>query len=213
MIIYFFGPDGAGKTTLVQALALKLRARHIRVKVSWLRGTHTIASRLAYLLRKSEVFRGSNNPYYGIRIPRNLTRIWQCIEFLSALPIILFRFTLPAFLGFTVIGDRYVLDFVIWVSLTTEDSNYLKSFAARFLLSLGSKERYKILVTAPFEELSNRKKNEVPPEFLMNELRAYENLAHVIRAYKLETSTKNLEGSLIDVMKILDFDFPHLLKS
>jgi energy-coupling factor transporter ATP-binding protein EcfA2 len=213
VIIYFFGPDGAGKTTLVQALASNLRVRHTRVKVSWLRGTHTLASRLAYLLRKSEVFRGSNNPYYGIRIPRNLTGIWQCIEFLSALPIVLFRFTLPAFLGFTVIGDRYVLDFVVWVSLTTEDPNYLKSFLARFLLSLGSKERYRILVTAPFEELSNRKKDEVPPEFLMSELRAYENLARTIRAYKLDTSTKNLEGSLNDVMRILDFDFPRLPRS
>jgi len=55
-IVYFFGPDGAGKTTLVQRVATTLRERRYRVKVSWMRGSHTVASLLLKLFAKRRLF-------------------------------------------------------------------------------------------------------------------------------------------------------------
>jgi len=43
-IICFFGPDGSGKTTLAKALARKFEDYRFNVRISWMRGTHTLAS-------------------------------------------------------------------------------------------------------------------------------------------------------------------------
>ena len=88
-IICFFGPNGSGKSTLAKALAREFEYRRFRTLVSWMRGTHTLASMLARFLSKFATFKGSDNPYYGISIPNNAKRVWQLIEFISVLPILL----------------------------------------------------------------------------------------------------------------------------
>ena len=50
---------------------------------------HTLASLLARFLYKFAFFRGFDNPYYGISIPDSAKRIWQLVEFISVLPILL----------------------------------------------------------------------------------------------------------------------------
>ena len=126
MLICFFGPDGSGKSTITKGLAKRLDCEGIRAKLSWMRGTHTLASLLARFLSRFAPFRGSDNPYYGISIPNSARRIWQLLEFISALPILLVRFVLPSLLGYVVIAERYLPGFLVWVSLTTRDEDYLK---------------------------------------------------------------------------------------
>jgi hypothetical protein len=76
---------------------------------------------LAKFLSKFATFKGPNNPYYGISIPSHMKRLWQLIEFISALPVLLVRFMLPSFLGYTVVAERYIPDFLVWVVITTDD--------------------------------------------------------------------------------------------
>ena len=60
VIIYFFGPDGAGKSTLAKKLAWEIHKRGHKTKLSWMRGSHTIASLLAKILSRSDFFKGSH---------------------------------------------------------------------------------------------------------------------------------------------------------
>jgi len=202
-IIYFFGPDGSGKTTIAMSLAEKLRSRSLKVKLSWMRGTHTLASMLAKFLSKFVTFRGSDNPYYGISIPSHMKRMWQLIEFMSVLPILLTRFMLPSFLGYTVIAERYIPDFLVWVVITTDDSSYLSSISARFLLALALRAKAKIYVKADLQKLIERRMD-MDSSFIMKQLILYEKLAEGMNSLTLDTTNKSVDESMNSLLAFLD---------
>ncbi|WP_069807929.1 hypothetical protein [Vulcanisaeta thermophila] len=157
IIICLTGPDGSGKSTVARELALELSRRGFRVRVSWMRGSHTIASLIARFLSRFPVFRGRGNPYYGISIPGSLRPLWWFLEFISAIPIILTRYSLPALLGYVVIGDRCALDLVVWVSMTTGDSAFIRSILGKALISIAMRSNVIVYVTADYKVLRVRR--------------------------------------------------------
>jgi len=202
-IICLFGPDGSGKTTMAMSLAEKLKSRGLKMKISWMRGTHTLASILAKLLYKFPTFRGPDNPYYGISIPNHAKRLWQLIEFVSALPVLLFRFMLPSLLGYTVIAERYIPDFLVWVSLTTRDANYLRRLEAKFMLALSMKVNVRVYVTASEAELAKRRSGEVDREFLSRQLKLYDKMAKLVGAYKIDTTGRGIKETLESLLSLV----------
>jgi len=202
-IICFFGPDGSGKTTIARSPAEKLRSMGLKIKLSWMRGTHTLASMLARLLSKFTTFKGPDNPYYGIFIPSRLKRLWQLIEFMSVLPILLYRFMLPSLFGYTVIAERYLPDFLAWVSLTTRDSDYFRRVEARFLLALSMKADVRVYVTASEAELAKRRGGEVNHKFLSKQLKLYDDLVKLVGAYKIDTSGRSVKEALNELLNVV----------
>jgi len=202
-ILYFFGPDGSGKTTIATTLAKKLRKECSKVKLSWMRGTHTLASMLAVFLTKFPTFRGSDNPYYGISVPNRMKRLWQIIEFVSMLPILLTRFTIPSLIGYVIVAERYLPDFLIWVSLITRDEDYLKRLEARFLLALSMKANVKVYVTASEAELAKRRSGEVNRNFLSRQIKLYEELAKIIGACKIDTTGRSIKETLNELISFV----------
>jgi len=101
------------KTTIARVLANKLKLKGLRVTVPWMRGTHTWASLLASFLSRFETFKGPDNPYYHISIPTSAKTMWQLIEFVSLLPLLLTRFIIPSVMGYVVIAERYTPDFTV----------------------------------------------------------------------------------------------------
>jgi len=204
-IIFLFGADGSGKTTLAKALAKRLNNRGLRVKLSWMRGTHTLASFLARLLSTFTAFRGSENPYYETTIPRSLKRLWQFLEFASLLPILLTRFLIPSWLGYLVIAERYIPDFLVWISITTNDPNYLKSLNAKFLLTLTLKAKVKVYVTAELPELLKRREH-TNPLFIQKQLILYEKITRNVNAFKLDTTNKSVNKSVDNVLNLIELN-------
>jgi GTPase SAR1 family protein len=204
-LICFFGPDGSGKTTLAMALTRELKRKNFKSIIAWMRGTHTLASLFARFLSKFATFRGSDNPYYGISIPSCMRRLWQLLEFISVLPVLLFRFMLPSFLGYTVIAERYVPDFIVWVSVTTRDEDYLERFEVRFMLALSVRAYVRVYVTTSLAELVKRRCGEVNLKFLAEQIKLYNALAKLIKSYKVDTTGRDVDSSLREVLGFLGF--------
>jgi thymidylate kinase len=199
MLIAF---DGSGKTTLARALVGELRRRGLKPVIVWMRGTHTLASIIARILAKFSEFRGQDNPYYGVSIPNSMRRLWQLPEFMSVLPVLLVKFILPSILGYTVIAERYIPDFLAWVSTTTRDEDYLERLEARFMLALSAKANIRIYVTASEVELIKRRNGEVGQKFLSRQLKLYDMLAKLINAYKIDTTDRSIKETLNELLNL-----------
>lgn len=194
VFVCLFGPDGSGKSTLARILAKKLNNESLKVKILWMRGTQTLASLFARLLSQIGGFQGVDNPYYRISIPRNFKRFWQLLEFVSILPVLAFRFLPPMLLGYIVVAERYLPDFIVWIATTTKDPNYPESIAARFFITLTLKADVRVYVTARPETLLKRR-GETDPSFLHDQLGLYEKIAGSVKAFRLDTTNKSTQES------------------
>jgi thymidylate kinase len=200
VILYFFGPDGAGKTTIVKGLAKRIRKNH-KVKLSWMRGSHTFASLLAKILSRIDFFKGSENPYYNINIPRNLKGLWQFLEFFSALPVIISRFLIPSLMGYWIIADRYTLDLAVWISFTTRDHNFFEKLEAKVLVAQARKTYARFYVIADLKTLRKRAEKLHSPE---EQIRLYDKLAETVEATIIDTTYKSADDALQEVLRALE---------
>ena len=199
-IIYLLGEDKAGKSTLTRLLIEHLRSKGYKVCGAWMRGSHTLASIISKLLSKSQVFHWEENPYYGIHIPRNAVKLWWFIEYISILPIILKRYLIPSKFGIIVVADRYVIDFIVWVSIITDSPSFKDSIYARHLLALSRRIKFKFYVTASDEEIRRRSNEKIMS--LNMQKRLYESLSK--DAFKIDTTGKAPQESLKEIINILE---------
>jgi hypothetical protein len=132
-----------------------------------------------------------------------MRRLWQLLEFVSVLPLLLVKFTLPRILGYTVIAERYIPDFLAWVSTTTRDENYLERLEARFMLALSAKANVRIYVTASEAELIKRRGGEVGQKFLSRQLKLYDGLAKIVKAYKIDTTDRSIKETLNELLNLI----------
>ena len=204
-MICFFGPDGSGKTTLAHKLVERLLQEGIQVRLAWLRGSHTFASVLAKILKRFAVFQGEDNPYYGLSIPKRMILLWELIEILSILPVWFARYLIPRFLGYTVIGERSLLDFIVWVSITTRDYRFPASIGGKIFLTISLKSCLNVYVTANIKTLIERRKHEHTFKFLALQLAFYNILAKIIKAPVIDTTNTSAEEHLKGIGKSFNF--------
>ena len=200
-LVCLFGPDGSGKSTLAKALAYFLKRKGLRVMISWMRGTHTLASILARLLSKFRTFQGPCNPYYHICIPPNLKTLWVWIEFYSMLPILFLRFVLPRALGYLVVAERGLIDFLVWITLTTHQPRVLTSIIGRFTMALTRKITTNIYIRADLKTLQKRRQTSPETPSLSIQLKIYDAIAKAYRIPIVDTSNNSIVESIKQILE------------
>jgi len=195
----FFGPDGSGKSTLARLLRSSLYSQGVYAHISWFRGSHLFASVLARFLSYFTSLRGYSNPYYGIAIPSKLRPLWVLVEFFSLLPHYLLRRLLS--LLHPVIGDRGLLDFVVWIIVTLDYPKFLSSLLGGFLARLVAKEK-NIYVKADPATLRRRVVG-IPPSFLAKEIACYSVLAKYYASHTIDTTSRTPKESLGELLECL----------
>ncbi|MEM4621004.1 MAG: hypothetical protein QW607_12435 [Desulfurococcaceae archaeon] len=198
-MVCFFGPDGSGKSTLVKFLRGYLFSRGVYAYISWFRGSHLVASLLARFLSRFTVFRGFGNPYYGISVPSRLRFVWLFIEFSSILPYYFLRRFLSLF-G-CVVGDRCLLDFIVWVIVTLDYPRFLSTILGRFLSRLAF-NGVLVYVTADYRVLSVRAPS-TPSWFLLREEACYSVLSRYYASCVIDTTSMSPRESFSELLRCL----------
>ena len=199
LIIHLFGPDGSGKSTLAKFFRSYMSSHGVYVHVSWFRGSHLFASVLARLLSSFTSLKGYGNPYYKITVPLKLRSLWVLIEFFSLLPHYLLRRFLSIF--HLVIGDRGLLDFLVWIIVTLDYPEFLSNIIGDFLARLATKDK-NVYVKADFTTLRRRAAG-VPLSFLVKEIACYNVLAKYYASLIIDTTDKTPKESLHELLKCM----------
>ncbi|MFY3740881.1 MAG: thymidylate kinase [Candidatus Nitrosomirales archaeon] len=191
--IIFFGPDGSGKTTQAELLIKELRRNGIRSRKLWLRSLHTFA----FLISKVAMHTMGLQSVYDFRARYSHKKffkgIWYTIEFCSILPLILFRLQLPLMKGYTIVAERYVIDWIVSLSYVSRNERLLDSSFGRAALKFIPKNSSLIYIDATYDAISSRGRNEDSLEYIEFQRRLYQEIARRLNAKVIDTSDKTLQ--------------------
>jgi hypothetical protein len=172
VFIILTGADGSGKSTSTELL-VSYFSGYGSVCAHWFRGSHLLASVLARFLHGFRSFRGSCNPYYRICVLEELKMVWVFLEFVSILPHLFARFLLGRVCR-SIVCDRGLLDFLVWLIVTLDAPWVVRTLIGKFLIGLVSRENI-VYLYADLDTLAKR--TDAPRGFIARELAVYSVLA------------------------------------
>lgn len=196
--IVFLGSDGSGKTTQAIALAHLLRNRGLRVRRVWIRAHHSFSAILGKVLVRFGYFniiypQGKNCKQFDVKLLPSMKRFWGFLEFLSAMPWVLFKVKLPLFFGEYVIAERYVVDTVVTVAYFLEDPGFLSGRIAKVLLSMLPAEAFVIHLDAETKTILERRAEEkLDPNYIEFQRKSYFLFADLLNASSIDTSKNDI---------------------
>jgi len=207
--IVISGVDGSGKTTLANWLVRYLRSKGFRSKYVWIRSQHTLAYLISRVLISLGWCQTFKNPK-GIVITRFEVHrgmfgenIWPLIEFVSVLPLIIFKVKLPLLLGYKIVLDRYTIDTTISIALRTRNMSFQHSFLGRLLVKMIPNDSAVILLNADLSTVLERRPDvEYSLEEIKNEILLYKISARKAKAFSVNTTTLTIEQT---IKKVSDF--------
>jgi thymidylate kinase len=222
-LIHFFGPDGGGKSTQADLLAVRLMSKEIKVRKYWTRSPHTLAYILWRLSIKIGFFRTVSNVSGAyIKIPsvqknRVLSELWAILELVSVIPLII-RAHLYLLCGYTLIAERYILDTIAFVAFSINDSSFSQSYLAKLFRALIPTKTKFIFIDADYETISKRRahylasakvwnasiKTELEPrEFIDFQRATYKALARTTNALIICTAKHSKQETFNLIVKYL----------
>lgn len=209
--IVFFGPDGAGKTTLAQLLVSYLQSNGCRSRITWMRARHSLAYVLAKFFKKLGYYRVVKSPNgrvsYYIFDPSlfpKLRGLWYLIEFVSILPWIITKVYLPKMLGYIVVSERYAVDTVVYLGYWLGDDT-MDGFLAKVLLNFIPRDSVLVHMDADTNVLLGRRPEDfINKDYIVFQRNAYKAFAKSLNAITVDTTSCSVEENFQNVTRHLD---------
>lgn len=210
--VYFFGPDGTGKTTQADLVALYLRRRGVRVLRATVKQHHTLSYLLLRLLRNNDADYLRMN-YFGFddATAGKIRRPWKVLELFSLMPAIAYRVLLPSFLGYTVVCDRYLIDTLVVLSYFLKDPRFASGKTARLLIRLIPKNALLIHLDTDTNTILARKRDEPLTRELVDYYRnAYNTTVQLftLPVVTIDTTYASVEAVQQKVLEMIERGFP-----
>ncbi len=206
--IAFSGIDGVGKTLYSKILAYHIMRKGLRVRTVWVKSLHTLAYILYVFLKKIGVSEQIVNPnnlvveHFSNPVIRRLGRIWVFIEVLSITPWLVI-ISVYRLLGYTVVLDRYLYDFLVVVGIRiARPLWFAKSIIGRVLYSYSAKTKT-IVLDAPLKTVLERRRN---IEYTLSELLVQKALYRVLARMSkapIVLTNKTVEKAVEEVLRIV----------
>ena len=208
--IVITGMDGSGKTTLANWLYKYFISKGYKSKYVWIKSNHTFAYLLSCVLISLGRYRIFRNPK-GVMQYRIITsegmfirKIWPFIEFISVLPLIIFKVKIPLLLGYRIVCDRYTIDTIVSVTLYTRNMNFLNSILGKILLKMIPKESTIILLDADYLTVLKRRPDiEYTENEIKKGIRIYRTLSRKLNMFSIDVQTHTIEQVRNRVINIL----------
>lgn len=206
-MIYFFGPDGTGKTTHADLIATRLRWMGYKVWRTGVKQHHTLAYLILKLIERGGYDLQRIN-YYGFHkeLADKMNFIWKFIEITSFFMAWFYRIYLPFLLGYIVVCDRYVLDTLVTLSYFLKEPKFIASKFARLLIKLMPKKSLLIYLEADTQIIMLRKLDEpLTLELIEYYKRIYALLIKIygIKANNINTASETIQSVQEKVMSLL----------
>ena len=198
--IIISGIDGTGKTTLANWLVEFYKSKGYKCKYIRIRYRHT----LSYLIMRLLIFLGWHKNFRnanGVCISRFevydstfAKKVWPFIEFISILPLIIFKVMIPYLLGYRLVCDRYTIDTIVSVALETRNMHFTYSLLGALLLKMIPKKSVIIFLDADSSTVLERRPD---IEYTINEIESgvilYRSLAKKMKAFSINVSIYTIE--------------------
>jgi len=204
------GIDGSGKTTLANWLVVYLRNRGYKSRYVWIKSKHTFAYVLSLVLTAFGWRQTLRNPN-GVAVTRFtlpesilVKKIWPFIEFVSVLPLVIFKVKIPLRLGYRIILDRYTIDTITSISIGTKNKEFADSFLGKILLRLMPKEYALILLDVDIKTILKRRSDvEYSYEEIAEAINLYKKLSEKIGGISFRTDELSVSQAKNKILEVL----------
>ncbi|GIU71704.1 MAG: hypothetical protein KatS3mg003_1183 [Candidatus Nitrosocaldaceae archaeon] len=191
--VIFFGPDGSGKTTQADLLVKYLRGKGVKVRKVWFRSLHTLAFLLSWLFAKLLGIKITDFRM-RYRCKKWFKKIWLPIEFISIIPLIIIKAYIPSKLGYSIVAERFIIDWIVMMAYLFRDNSILDSRYAKFLLKFIPHDAILIYIDADYDTIISRRKDDADSlEFINAQRELYNIFAKQFNAYIIDTSKYDID--------------------
>jgi thymidylate kinase len=166
-VVFFFGQNGAGKSTQMELLSKALNDQNIKARITWIASHNLFVWFLGVILAKlgypKDHWTRVNpqlRPVANLGFFKSTGRVSKSIllflEIISLVIVDLIKIRIPRLLGNWIIVEKYIPITIADLTLIY-GKTFFKSIAARFLLRLIPASVYGIFLKVDYEDLLERR--------------------------------------------------------